>query len=264
MNTPVLDRPLLTNLARAAAYGGLALVDPNRVRGLARGAYWTALAGASAAEVVATPDTDPRDTAPWAVAAGSLVVASIGLWERTDAWMIRALRDAGARRPRLWMAGLTVAGVAALAVVERRLERWSDGTDDEFLLDDDLRGVGDVPADVHGIVSALLDAVDGYDADRLRAQLATARSGSIGDPQALGFEVAADAPAALLHDFVWPVVATFERAGRSHEVVLEVSEGRLWRLSQFVDDEDLDPETVDWSWPSADQLSVTPGSRTWE
>ena len=37
MNTPVLDRPLLTNLARAAAYGGLALVDPNRVRGLARG-----------------------------------------------------------------------------------------------------------------------------------------------------------------------------------------------------------------------------------
>ena len=36
MNTPVLDRPLLTNLARAAAYGGLALVDPNRVRGLAR------------------------------------------------------------------------------------------------------------------------------------------------------------------------------------------------------------------------------------
>ena len=82
--------------------------------------------------------------------------------------------------------------------------------------------------------------------------------------EALGFEVAADAPAALLHDFVWPVVATFERAGRSHEVVLEVSEGRLWRLSQFVDDEDLDPETVDWSWPSADQLSVTPGSRTWE
>lgn len=261
MDTPVLDRTLLTNLARATAHGGLTLVDPNRVRGIARGAFWAAMAGASAAEVVSTPDLDPRDKAPWAVTAASLVVASIGLWERTDAWMVNALRDRGVRHPRLLLAGASLASVAALGLLERRLGRLAD--DDFAPWEEGATDIGPLPGEVRGIVEALLGAVDGYDADRLQSQLGTAQGGDIGDPQAIGLAVDEDAPTTLLDSFIWPVVATFERGGTTHEVVLEIAEGRLWRLAQYVADETIDPDTHDWSWPDAAALTITPGSRTW-
>lgn len=123
--------------------------------------------------------------------------------------------------------------------------------------------VGDLPEDVRAIIGALLDAVDGYDSDRLQAQLATARAGSVGDPQAIGLSIDEDAPTTLLDSFLWPVVATFERDGKTHEVLLEIAEGRLWRLSQYVDDETVDPMTHDWSWPAVEELTITPGSPVW-
>lgn len=261
MDTPVLDRTFLTNLARATVYGGLSLVDPNRVQGLGKGLYWSALAGATAAETVATPELDPRESAPWAVAAASLVLAGKGLFERSDAWLVDTLRAQGVRRPRLWLAGASVAAVVALGWVERRLERPFD--DDWAPFDGEPTDVAPLTDDIRALVEALLSAVDGYDADRLRAQLATALGGDVGDPQTLGLAVDEDAPTTLLDNFIWPVVATFERGGTTHEVVLEIAEGRLWRLSQYVADETIDPDTHDWSWPGARELTITPGSRTW-
>ncbi len=251
----VLHLPTLTLL-----FVGV-VADPTRVTGAARGLYWSALTGATAAETALVPELDRRESLPWGVAAGSLVLAGKGLHERSDAWLVGKLAGWGVRRPRLWLAGATVASVVALGWVERRINRAGRAFDDAPW--DEMGEVGDLPEDVRAIIGALLDAVDGYDSDRLQAQLATARAGSVGDPQAIGLSIDEDAPTTLLDSFLWPVVATFERDGKTHEVLLEIAEGRLWRLSQYVDDETVDPMTHDWSWPAVEELTITPGSPVW-
>ena len=243
----------MTTAARALAYGGLTLVDPNRVRGWAKGAYWAALSGTAAAETVATPEVDRSESIPWGVAAGSR-----GPAEKSDAWTVRVLRGWGLRRPRVWLAGASVAAVVAASWLERRFIA-DEGMDAPWPAE--MGPAEPLPENVRAIIAALLDAVDGYDAEHLRAQLATAQGGEVGDPQAIGLAVGEHAPTDLLDSFLWPVTATFERAGVTREVVLEIAEGRLWRLSQWVRDEAIDLDAHDWSWPTPEALTITPGVR---
>ncbi len=262
METPVLTRSLLVDAARAVGYGALALVDPNRVRGLGKGAYWAALSGATAAETALVPEVDRRESIPWGITAASLVLAGKGLYERSDAWLVGKLEGWGVRRPRWWLAGATVASVLALGWVERR---FTHAHDEEWVDPHDLTGdASDLPENVRALLTAMLDAVDGYDVDRLRAQLDVTCGGSVGDPAAIGLVVDdEDLPTTLLDNFMWPVTVTFERGGLTHEVMLEILDGRLWRLAQYVAEGEVDIETHDWSWPMIDEVTIAPGSRVW-
>ena len=120
----VLHLPTLTLL-----FVGV-VADPTRVTGAARGLYWSALTGATAAETALVPELDRRESLPWGVAAGSLVLAGKGLHERSDARLVGKLAGWGVRRPRLWLAGATVASVVALGWVERRINRAGRAFDD--------------------------------------------------------------------------------------------------------------------------------------
>ena len=67
-------------------------------------------------------------------------------------------------------------------------------------------------------------------------------------------------PGTLLGEFTWPVSAEFTRDGRTHRLYLDIVEGRLAVLGQYLAD-DLDSAVdVDWSWPAVSEVTIRPGA----
>lgn len=248
-------------VGRALAWGAFTLIDPAKLKGSNHTAYWATGAGLGAVEMMAAPDDGyltPRSKAALAVGTAALVFGTREWGTKTDAKITGWMRRVGIRNPRLWLAAFTAAGAFGAYLTERQPnphdEDLVDLPDYDDIADDSLTD------DVRGVVAKLLGAVDGYQREVLEAQLASARL-IIEDPEwPLTLVVDETLPRTLLGEFTWPVDASFERNGRTHHVYLDVADGRLAVLGQYLDDELDAPADVDWSWPSADEITVVPGT----
>lgn len=252
-------RPLLLAAGRAVFYGAAALVDPNRLSGWRKHAYWLGLAAAVAVETALVPaddDVDPLGTpvakAGVAVGLGGLTYGAQDLWARADAATMRWLGTLGASRPRWWYAAASAATGVAMTLLESRTPRF----DEEDLFVDDRERVPMSDA-VRDVVLALLGAVQGYGADELTAQLPD--TVMMVDGGAIEFEVPDHAPRTVLRDYNFPVVGTFTRDGVEHMVQLSVADGHLQGLWVYTLLEDPDGlEGRDLSLPDAGLLRIRP------
>lgn len=226
----ITPQKIIRASVRAAVYGAVALVDPNRLSGARKHAFWLGLAGASAAETALLPRPDdpwrpPAEVVGEGMFAAGLTYGGHELWAKADAWLIDALATAGARRPRLWYAALSAAIGAGVSLIE------VPSIADEFGSDQEPTVVSD---EVRDVVRGLLNGVQGYGADELFAQLATAQM--TGGDGAWDFQVDENLPRTLISDYTFPVVGTYSSDGVEFTVLLDVVEGRLGSLYVLNDD----------------------------
>lgn len=246
-------------IGRAAAWGALSLVDPSRLTKRSHETFWAGAAGLTAVEMMAAPEDEylgKRGKLALAAGSAGLVWATRNWGTRTDAKITGWMRSVGIPNPRVWLAALAAGGAFAAYLTERAP---SPHDDDDYLVTFADLPDDPMPRDLRALIEKMLGAVDGYEREVLEAQLASAKV-VIEDPDwPLNLVADETLPTTLLREFTWPVTATFERDGRTHNIYLDIADGRLALLGQYLDDELDAGNDVDWSWPSADEVTVTPG-----
>ncbi|SDY93274.1 hypothetical protein [Tessaracoccus flavus] len=248
-------RGMALALGRAAAWGGLTLVDPAKLEGSRHTAFWAACAGLGAVEMLASPGDGTlslRARLMLAATTAGTVFVTRDWATRTDARLVRALRHVRVRHPRRWMAAFTAAGAFAAYLTELQPSPHDDVS--VPLVEAPL------PGGIRDLIASMLQAVDGYQREVLEAQLASATV-LVEDPEwPLTILVDESLPGTLLGEFTWPVSAEFTRDGRTHRLYLDIVEGRLAVLGQYLAD-DLDSAVdVDWSWPAVSEVTIRPGA----
>lgn len=221
-----------------AAATGLTLIEPRSLRGWQKWAYWGAVSALTGLSAFPQGEDDGvyRAVMPGYRPALGVATAGVtfGLREpllAADAWCADTVRGWGAKHPRRWMAVATGAlSVVALALSPARLERRDAFEEPQ---DDDP-----IPLEprVREVVEAMLSEGDGWGADELRAQLATAQQFAFDEDEPVTFEVQSDAPRTLVSDYVFPVVGRGTVDGREVVVRLVIKDGILTFL-ECVDDE---------------------------
>ena len=220
-----------------AAATGLTLIEPRSLRGWQKWAYWGAVSAVTG--LSAFPEEDDglyRAIMPGYRAALGVATAGVtfGLREpllAADAWCADTVRGWGAKHPRRWMAAATGAlSVVALALSSKRaaqVDAFGESEDD-----------APIPLEprVREIVEAMLAECDGWGADELRAQLATAQQCASDEDEPVTFVVRPDAPRALVSDYAFPVVGRGV-ADEVEVVVRLVVEDGILTLLECVDDE---------------------------
>lgn len=221
-----------------AAATGLTLIEPRSLRGWQKSAYWGAVSVVTGLSAFPEEEDDGvyRAVMPGCRAALATATAGVtfGLREpllAADAWCADTVRGWGAKHPRRWMAAATGAlSVVALALGSKRaaqVDAFGESEDD-----------APIPLEprVREIVEAMLAECDGWGADELRAQLATAQQYG---PMAEGpvwFDVRPDTPRTLASDYVFPVVGRGVADGVEVVVRLVIEDGILTLLECFDDE----------------------------
>lgn len=230
----------------AALYGAasvLTLVEPRKLRGWQRWAYWGVLSALSGAAVweatrvererIVGSGSEPGD----AVLTAGAVGATLALRKpalAVDAWLADGLAAAGCRWPR---AALAV-GVGALGTVSMVLSHKLAGLD-ASTGDEGIVEARDLEPRVRQVVTEMLAKIDGWGAEELRAQLSGAQQfGKISDGF-VTFQVADDAPRTLAPDYTFPVHGL--SPDESVRVELWVEDGLIGGLQIIVDDPDENP-----------------------
>ncbi|MCG6568311.1 hypothetical protein [Tessaracoccus sp. ZS01] len=251
---------LATAVLKSAAWAGITLIDPNRLSGWKKHAYWLAMAGGTAAEVALPDDGTYRPaglSTGLALGTAGVTYGAQDLLARSDAWSIKQLQRLGIKRPRLWAAVGVFASMMAVSLAQgsEPAEEDADGFD-EFgqPLPETLEPL---PAEVRAVITALLDAVDDYGSEELRVQLEDAvcrdEDGHfllVPDPEA---------PPTLLDSYTFPASATFTRDGATHVLMLDIEDGQLSYLSHMMEPYPEDDADVDWSLPEVSELRVIAG-----
>ncbi len=259
------------------ATAGLTLIDPRRLSVGGRIAYRAALGAITGWATWTAVRTEHEYLMPTAakigVTAGAVgvVLALCEASEALDARIHDALASSGVRRPRLAMAGAT----AALGVGSWWLARRVDNEFPDFEPDDDpaTPETVPVPEEVRALVSAILEKTESFGARELRAQLAQAGAiAYMGEREdefypGIGFEVPEKLPHAVPANATFPVIGRYRPLdGRTFDVRLFVSEGRLASLDVFHSAEWSEDEIFEWEmsgrsvqdlpgWPSPDELA---------
>ncbi|MDO5534262.1 MAG: hypothetical protein Q4F65_06395 [Propionibacteriaceae bacterium] len=235
---------------RAVVYGAFSLVDPNRLQGWRKHAFWAGLAAVAAVEgAVVTRQgredwVSPSETVGVGALSAGVTYGGQELWAKADAWFMDVLQAAGVRQPRLWYAGANALTGAAMTF----FDAWTPGEEDD---EDELGEAEPIDDHLRGIVRGLLNGITGYGAEELFAQLATARARS--SEGLWEFEVDEDAPRTVIRDYAFPVVGTFTRGGTEHLVQLDVYDGQLGSLAIYADE--FDPgRDADFSLPRVDEV----------
>ncbi|GAA4893458.1 hypothetical protein GCM10025789_08300 [Tessaracoccus lubricantis] len=247
-------------LAKSAAWAGITLIDPHRLTGWRKHAYWLAMAGGVAAETALTDDpySSPALRAGIGVGAAGVTYGAQDLLARSDAWSIGLLRRLGLKRPRVWAAAAVFASSLAVSLAEAAKGRefpFDDGFDDEGQpLPETLEPL---PDEARAVITALLGAVDGWGGDELRSQL----EGAACRPEQGQFLLVPDeeAPRTLLDSYTFPAVATFRRDGLNHVLMLDVEDGLMAYLTHFVEPYPDDDSGLDLSLPAAGELKIVLG-----
>lgn len=233
-----------------AAAAGLTLIEPRRLRGWQKWAYWggvSALAGAAAVEgersaelgwyayVPLTGDVHaPANPTTFLTAAG----ITFGLREPSlalDAWFADKLRDWGCKRPRVLMALLTgVAGVGAVALsaTAPRLDLPED---------EGLGETRDLEPRVRQVVAEMLARTDDWGAKELRRQFASAdQTGTHAD----GFVLLGsddEAPRSPVPYYEFPVIGHGVVDDEPVTIRLRIEDGRIATLECRTDEHDFRP-----------------------
>ncbi|WP_297752017.1 hypothetical protein [uncultured Tessaracoccus sp.] len=223
-----------------AAATGLTLIEPRSLRGWQKWAYWGAVSAVTGLSAFPEEDDDGlyRAIMPGYRAALGVATAGVtfGLREpllAADAWCADTVRSWGAKHPRRWMAAATGAlSVVALALSSKRaaqLDAFGEPEDAEL---------DPIPLEprVREIVETMLAQCDGWGADELRAQLATAQQFAFDEDEPVTLVVQPDAPRTLVSDYEFPVVGRSTVDGREVIVRLVIEDGIL-TLLECVDDE---------------------------
>lgn len=260
----------------SAATGALALFDPAR-RGV--GGRVALRAGAAVLNGFMTwcdagrshPAIGRFGMTAAAVGAG-LALSEAG--DAIDARLDGFVRRRGVRHPRLILglgAAALMLGAHALSLrIDAALDRDHDDLlDDDFLDDEPI----EIPAAVLELAAALLARTDGFGAPALRAQLAAARAIEyLGEDEAsfypgIGFTMPADLLLAVPAEARFPVIGRYHPFdGRSADVYLSISEGRLASLSITTGDDWDVEEQIAWmeaggsmqdlsGWPTPGELT---------
>lgn len=251
---------LVLAVAKSAAWAGITLIDPNKLTGWRKQAYWLAMAGGTAAEIAAPMGPDdgiyrsPETTLGIATGAGGIIYGAQELLARSDAWSIGVLRKLGLKQPRVWAAAAVFATALSSAVLEAKVGPEEDEYDEEL---PDRSTLEPLPENARALIEQLLDAVDGYGSDELRAQL----EGVVCRPESGHFLLMADpeSPRTLLDSYTFPASALFTRDGVNHILMLDIEEGQMQYLSHFVEPFQEDENLVDWSLPQVSELKIVKG-----
>lgn len=251
---------LVLAVAKATAWAGITLIDPNKLTGWRKHAYWLAMAGGTAAEVAMpmTPDDgiyrSPETTLGIAAGTGGIIYGAQDLLARSDAWSIGLLEKIGLKKPRAWAAAAVFASMLGSSILEAKTAPEAEEYDEER---PDRATLEPLPEKVRAVIAQLLDAVDGYGSEELRAQL----DGAVCRPEDGQFLLMADpeAPRTLLESYTFPATAIFERDGVNHILMLDIEEGQLAYLSHFVEPFQEDENAVDWSLPEVSELKIVQG-----
>ncbi|WP_297742493.1 hypothetical protein [uncultured Tessaracoccus sp.] len=221
-----------------AAATGLTLIEPRSLRGWQKWAYWAAVSALTGLSALPEEEDDVvyRAVMPGYGAALGVATAGVtfGLREpllAADAWCADTVRRWGAKHPRRWMAAATGAlSVVALALDSKRPAQFdpSDEPQDETPIPLGPR--------VREIVEAMLAQCDGWGADELRAQLATAQQLAWAEDEPVTLVVQPDAPRTLVSDYAFPVVGRGAADGVEVVVRLIIEDGQL-ALLECEDDE---------------------------
>lgn len=245
----------VADVARAAIWGGLTLIDPNKQTGWRKHAYWLAIAGATVWEVGAAQDDeiDAATKAGVGVGLAGLTYGAKDLLAKSDAWSMRVVEKVDRRRPRVWLA-LAAAGTS---LASSFLDRKFDGSPDTP--EPDFDKPTELTPHVHGLLATMLDGIEGYGSEELRAQLDGVQM--VDDHDAIHFvQGDDDSPETLIKDYVFPARVEFERDGRTHIVELVVEDGRLSSLNHYSEpDWDEGEPEPNWDLPSSDELRVAVG-----
>lgn len=241
-------------VARAAAWGGLTLIDPNKQSGWRKHAYWLTMAGVTAWEITAgSDDVLPETKAGVAVGLAGATYGAQDLLAKSDAWSMRLVEKVDKRNPRVWLALIAAATSLGMSLLDRK----ASGLVSSDVID------GGTPVElsdhVRGLLTSLFDGIDGYGSDELRAQME--HTLMVEDGDSLYFVPDGDAPLALIQDYVFPVRAEFERDDRTHIVELIVEDGRLGSLNHYTEPSwEIGEDEPDWSLPASDELTVVVGT----
>lgn len=232
------------------ATAGLTLVEPRRLTGWKRHAYWaavSALVGAAAASDADEPfvgDLDDGEYGWYAYAPLSsreekasafLATAGItfGLQEpllALDAWSMHQLEERGIRHGRIWAAALTaVVGAAAVVVDARQRPTMGDVVGGHAAEEDqgeDREPVSLGPR-VRQVAAELLARCDDWGAPALREQLASARQYPETEQGAIRFVIDDDTPRSPVPDYWFPVIGRGRVDGADVVVVMRIEDGRL-------------------------------------
>jgi hypothetical protein len=203
-----------------------------------------------------------------AAAVGSaLAVAEAS--DALDARLHRGLVRRGVGHPRLVLA-LASGATTALSFLPGRKDDASLVPDSE---EPEEEVTVAVPAEVRALTEALLAASDQWGAQHLRAQLAAAKAIQyIGEAEeafypGIGFSVPADLPRAVPHNTRFSVVGRYYPLnGRSADVTLTISDGRIDSLSIGTGDDWTIDEEIAWmdeggsvqdisQWPAPHELT---------
>nr|WP_108870733.1 hypothetical protein [Tessaracoccus timonensis] len=222
-----------------AAATGLTLIEPRSLRGWQKWAYWGAVSAVTGLSAFPEEDDDGlyRAIMPGYRAALGVATAGVtfGLREpllAADAWCADTVRSWGAKHPRRWMAAATGAlSVVALALSSKRAGPDAFGEYEDAELDP-------IPLEprVREIVETMLAQCDGWGADELRAQLATAQQFASDEDEPVTLVVRPDVPRTLVSDYEFPVVGRGTVDGREVVVRLVIEDGIL-TLLECADDE---------------------------
>lgn len=239
-------------LARAAASGAAALIDPARLSAQRRRWLFTGIGGVAAWqwwEESVRPENDPMGLGlgtPAARVTGAAALVGVlpmlaGPATRLDTMLMGALRRRGLRRPRLAMAAVTV----ALSIVG---ERWRPAFAD-------WDGENPVWVELHPrtreVIAGILGLLDGWGAEELRAQLARAEEDQhTGALSWRGLRAEAG-PRTAVSDFIVPAHATAQIDGEPLHLGVHVLDGRL--ASVFTSSE----QPLDWD--RVESLVFAPG-----
>lgn len=228
-----MDHDRRINWPEAALYtaaAAITLVEPRKLRGWRRTAYWGAVSLLTGAGAVAAAGDDEFGTETRAATMAAVSGVTFGLREpflALDALVVDQLRRLGIGQPRLLLAGLTLAaGAVAVAQGARR------GTPDE---EPDVPAPQDIEPRVRQVVAEMLARTDEWGAAQLREQFAAARQLGPFEHGYVEFEVPEDAPEVPVESFTFPVHGRGTIGGAGVVVSLHVEAGRLSAL--FVDPE---------------------------
>lgn len=256
------------------AVGALGLVEPRPLGPWARAAYRVSTAAVGGLLVADTTSEDASLLSPAldGILTGGLALGLMDLSEALDGRIVDALQGLGVHRPRLLLAAAGAVGAVAvylLPAVTGTEERWT--TAEEILGEPE---VAELPEGVRALLAALLEApADGEDlpgAPALREQLDTAvhlrYGGSSSDVQLI---VEEPKRLAVPRNQTWPVTGSFEQAGFTFQLELQIDAGMLGMLSIMVQDEEEHVEGAfahlddpRFTLPSREQLTVHRESET--
>lgn len=245
-------------ISSSVAVGALTLVDPARLHGKARTAVHAATGAVTGWTVATSVNRDNTVRAPLkavvGLAAAGASMALADKSDRLDARMVQALRSAGLRHPRWWLA----AGASALMFGSYLLDRATTGAGTRFVTLEEAGTVRPIDPAARKLVEGMLTVADIPGSEVLLAQLERAEELSWDEEfdTTLTFQIPDDVPRVVPHDQTYPVHALFEAAnGFSFRLRLQTVDGKLDFLAvEAADDDYPDPiyDLIDrWPTPSA-------------